>query len=93
MMKMGMMMIKGKAGRWNEAFRNLVHSIHRMLPFQTGNINHESGRKRPETKPWGVPPRSDKSTLGPCPKKTKFVFVTIQLFFRCIQVLEETRSR
>lgn len=51
-----------------------------MLPFQTGSIKCDSGTKR-ETKPWDVPPKPDKSTLGPRLKKIKkFIFVTIQLF-------------
>lgn len=49
-----------------------------MLPFQTGSKNCESGTKRRETKPWDVPTKSDKSTLGPRLKKIKkFIFVTI----------------
>lgn len=49
-----------------------------MLPFQTGGNNCESGTKRRETKPWDVPPKPDKSTLGPRLKKIKkFIFVTI----------------
>lgn len=49
-----------------------------MLPFQTGSNNCESGTKRGETKPWDVPPKPDKSTLGPRLKKIKkFTFVTI----------------
>lgn len=69
------------------------HSRNWMLPFQTGSINCESGTKRRETKPWDVPPKPDNSTLGPCLKKIKkFIFVTIQLFLRYIQLLEENMS-
>lgn len=64
-----------------------------MLPFQTGSINCESRTKRRETKPWDVPPKPDKSTLGPRLKKIKkFIFVTIQMFLRYIQLLEENMS-
>lgn len=64
-----------------------------MLPFQTGSINCDSGTKRRETKPWDVPPKPDKSTLGPRLKKIKkFIFVTIQLFLRYIQLLNENMS-
>lgn len=60
-----------------------------MLPFQTGSIKCDSGTKRRETKPWDVPPKPDKSTLGPRLKKIKkFIFVTIQLFLRHIQLLK-----
>lgn len=63
-----------------------------MLPFQTGSVNCESGTKR-ETKPWDVPPKSDKSTLGPRLKKIKkFIFVTIQLFLTYIHLVEENMS-
>lgn len=61
-----------------------------MLPFQTGSIKCDSGTKRRETKPWDVPPKPDKSTLGPRLKKIKkFIFVTIQLLLRHIQLLRE----
>lgn len=64
-----------------------------MLPFQTGSIKCDSGTKRRETKPWNVPPKPDKSTLGLCLKKIKkFIFVTIQLFLRDIQLLRENMS-
>lgn len=64
-----------------------------MLPPQTGSINCDSGTKRRETKPWDVPPKPDKSTLGPRLKKIKkFIFVTIQLFLKCIQLLKENMS-
>lgn len=67
--------------------------LQKLLPFRTGSINCESGTKRRETKPWGGPPKPDKSTLGPRLKRIKkFIFLTIQLFLRCIQLLEENMS-
>lgn len=64
-----------------------------MRPFQTGSINCDSGTKRRETKPWDVPPKPDKSTLGPRLKKIKkFIFVTIQFLKRYIQLLKENMS-